>query len=145
MFLGSLVYAAQTAIDYANDEEALKQRLTPARVAAAAWQRAGFAAITVPMVDTALPLMGFDQLFKYGRVSGRDTNLLSVDSNSTLSGARAVVQTAALPFRLLHDDYSMSQQDWRRFQQTLPLQRVIGLKNAFNAIGEQLPKESVER
>jgi hypothetical protein len=143
MFLGSMVYVAQTSIDYANDDKRRKERLEPGRIAAAAYQRAGFSAITVPIIDSALAATGFDPIFKYGRTSGLGTDLLT--GNSTLTGVSDLVNTATMPIRLLHDDYSFSQKDLERIQRLTPFQRLLGVKNAFHAIGDNFPKQSQDR
>ncbi len=146
MFIGSMVYIAQTSIDYAGNDEKRRERLEPARIAAAAYQRAGFAAITVPIIDSGLTLAGQDPLFKFGRTSGLGTDLIT--GNPTITGAQDILQTATLPLRLLlNEDYRFSQEDMARIERLIPLQRVLGVKNAFHAIEDEmnLPRRSVSQ
>ena len=141
MFLGGLAYTAQTSIDYANDPEKRKERLEPKRIAAAAYQRAGFSAITVPLVDSALTLAGIDPIFKFGRTSGLGTDFIT--GNPSFSTATDVLYTAALPVRwAVNGDYRFSQQDSQRLQRLIPLQRTLGIKNAFHALEDNLPARS---
>lgn len=143
MFLGGLAYTAQTSIDYANDPEKRKERLDPKRIAAASYQRAGFSAITVPVFDSVMTLAGQDPVFKFGRTSGLGTDF--VTGNPTFSTATDLLYTATLPLRLaLNDDYSFSQQDTQRIQRLIPLQRTLGIKNAFHAIESGLPARPSE-
>ena len=137
MFIGGLVYVAQTSIDSAGNDEKRRERLEPERIAAAAYQRAGFAAITVPIIDSTLTLAGQDPLFKFGRTSGLGTDLIT--GNPTITGAQDIVQTGTLPIRmLLNEDYRFSQDDMARIERLIPLQRVLGVKNAFHAIEDEL-------
>ncbi len=139
MFIGGVAYTAQTSIDFAADPDKRKERLEAKRIAAAAYQRAGFSAITVPLWDTTMTLAGKDPWFKFGRTSGLGTDFVS--GNPTYSTAVDLLYTGSLPLRwALNEDYKFSQQDTERMQRLVPLQRTLGLRNAFEAIHSQLPE-----
>jgi len=146
MFLGGMAYVTQTSIDYAGNPEKRKERLDPKRIAAAAYSRAGFSAITIPIIDSTLGLMGKDQIFNYGRTSGLGSDFVS--GNTTITGVQDIAQTATLPLRmLLNDDYRFSGDDFDRIQRLIPFQRVLGVKNAFHAIesAANLPAHSQQQ
>lgn len=142
MFLASLVYVGQTALDYAGDDKERKERLSPDRIAAAAFARAGAFAIIPPIVDSSLALASMDQIFNKTRTSGLGTSL--VTSNPTITGVQDLLTTAALPARLVQSDYRFSQTDADRMIRLLPFQRFLGVKSALNAITSDLPESSTQ-
>ena len=141
-FLGGLAYTAQTSIDYANNPEERKERLSAEKIGTAAFQRSGWSSVIPTIIDTSLDLAGQDKRFSHSRQSGLGTSLIT--GNSTLQGIDAIARTATLPIRLLNDDYRFSQQDSRRASSLLLMQRTLGVKNALHAIDEglDLPKSS---
>lgn len=145
IFFGGLAYMGQTSLNFANDPEKLEERLDPKMIVAAAVQRAGFTAMLIPIVDSALtPALGMDPLFSHGRSSGQGTRFLDLNTNPAISGIINAGKVASLPIRLLRDDYSYSQADNEALFQLLPFKRFTGVQVAQKAIEDafDLPKSS---
>ena len=141
MFFAGIAYIGQVSIDQANDPEKRKELLTPEKIAATAFQRAGFAAILIPPAATVVSLFGYDKFFNQ-RTSGLASSILSMDSNPTSGLLKDIEGTLRLPLNLLSDDYRFSQADLRRMTRILPFHRVLAVKNALHLLEEQLPKTS---
>jgi hypothetical protein len=142
MFFASLAYTGQAVVDNANNPELLKKRLEPEAIAKAAFARAGFAAVMVPVIDNGLWAGGFEPWFSHARTSGLGTTLIT--SNPSVVLAQDALTLARTPFALLHDDYSLSQEDTQRVYRTMPFHRILAIRNAYAALEADLPRRSRE-
>lgn len=138
--IGSVVYMAQTSIEFANDPEEREKRLAVENIAKVGFMRTGFSSMLPMAADNVNALAGNDPWFAYGRSSGLGTNVTT--SNPVVTTAKDAALTATLPLRLLRDDYQFSQQDVRRATSIIPFQRLLGIKNGLHAIEEQFPEKS---
>jgi hypothetical protein len=117
-------------------EKFLRERLTPERIAAAAFNQAGFSALLPPMIDTALTVApGVDPIFSYGRTSGLGTSFTDLGRYPVGSMVRGAgnLMTAA-------NDGQLTAAEWRNVQRLLPFSRVLGVKQALDALGSELPE-----
>lgn len=145
MFLAGSVYIGQTQINAmgrGDRERYLDQRLSPQKIAAAAFARSSVASLVPPAVDLFLGVAAQDPIFDV-RTSGQSSNPLELASNPTSSliegafyGARGVVGSA------VNSDYQFSQKDYRAIQGLIPLQNALGVRNMLQAIGADLPRFS---
>ena len=140
MFFGSLIYTGQTAIRYHNDPDELKERLTPARIAAAGFSRSGFGAPAAMITDTVLGFTPVDPIFSTTRGSGLASNFVSGNPAVRLfdDAAKTVRMATSLPT----EDYRFSQADARTLSNLMPLHTILGFRAAVNAATEDLPKSS---
>ncbi len=135
IFMAGTAYIGQTYIDYATDPEKRAEMLSPENIAGAAYQRAGFAAITTPFVATAAELAGFGDVVNH-RTSGLATSLLSMDQNPTTQLLRSLEQTIYGSVDLLSPTARFDDKDVKRALTLLPFNRVLGVKNGLHLLEE---------
>ena len=138
--IASLVYMAQTNIEFANDPEERAKRLEPKNLAKVTFMRTGFSSMLPGLWDTGIQAAGFDPWFAMGRSSGLGT-LIPTTGNPTMTalsnfnkGVLGGVRAAA------HDDIQYSQSDFRSLAQLAPGYRLLGIKNVVHALEEQFPE-----
>jgi len=143
MFVGGLVYMMRTWTNYAHDDEQLEKRLSLDKVAFAAFNNSGYASVIPMAVDTvAADVLRFDPVFSFARTSGLAGGLLL--GNPTVELVDNTIDTAALPARLLRDDYQFSQEDFTRATRLLPYNNLLGIRNIIAVMNEELPERSLE-
>lgn len=138
--LAGAAYTARTHLESLGrkDRDAfLRERLNPERIAAAAFNQAGFSALLPPMIDTALTIApGVDPIFSYGRTSGLGTSFTDLGRypvGSMVRGAGNLLTAA--------NDGRLTQAEWQNVQRLLPFSRVLGLKQTLDALGGELPEK----
>lgn len=139
MTFGGLAYIAQT---YANSVgrsdrlEFLRERLSTSEIAAAAFQRSGYASFLPGVVDTGAQAVGLEQPFAYGR-----TQLSSWLNNPSWDFANGLIyRMPRAGLTALADDEEFTQRDARQFTRLLPYQNMLGVKNMVEALSSQLPE-----
>lgn len=142
---GGLSYVIQTYINE-PDPDKLEEKLTPERIGLAAFNRSGYMSM-IPAVTDSL-VAGATAGSVPGVFNGRTTQNLGADfitGNPSVDLAnKAVRALAATPNAVLRDDYDYSRADMRAQVGIIPFHNAIGLNRAFRALGEDLPRESVE-
>ncbi|MGV2049977.1 D-Ala-D-Ala carboxypeptidase family metallohydrolase [Agrobacterium sp. 22-209-1] len=140
MTFGSLAYVGQThlqAIGRSDREDWLEKRLSPQKVAAAAFQRAGFYSIFPAVADNMAYVAGFDPLFD-SRVTGQPSQGLTAfpalgmidNAMNSVRGVAGAVQ--GNPF---------SQPDARAMFGTLPFQNTLPMLWFANTAIRGLPEK----
>jgi len=145
LFTGAMAYVAMThtqSIGRKDREKFLKQRLSNANIATAAFQRGAWSSIIPMSIDTITGSAGFDPLFS-ARSSGLESDPLFGNPTADLliNGRKAFAGLTA-PFR---NDYDYSQDDMRNLRKLLPFQNIVGIRNVLDAIQSDLPKRSKDR
>lgn len=148
IFFGSIFYSAQQNINAqgrADREEYLEKRLNPASLAAASFQRAGFASVVPMAVDAAVGFAGLEPIFDYrssglANAGGPVTTAMSNPSLDLLD--KAFRAPSGVGAALSSDDYDYSQQDYRALTGLLPFQNMLGIRNMLSIVGSELPQYS---
>jgi hypothetical protein len=141
LFLTSTGYIAQTSIDFANNEEERKKRLTVENIAKVAFMRTGVSSMVPTAVDMGLDILGAEKQFQFGRSSGLTTGLLGSPVTDTIdTGARLF---GNLTQAFIGED-QVTSQDVRDFSKLIPGYRLLGVSNAINAVAEQFPETRKE-
>jgi hypothetical protein len=143
LFIGSTVYMAQTAIEYANDPKERKKRLDPANIARVGFMRTGFSSMIPPIADNLMYPFGIDPMFALGRSSGLGTQVHTANPLFKTVGA-AGKGGFAITRSLLSDDIQFSRGDARNIASLFPGHRFLGMKNAIHAIEEAFPEERAQ-
>ena len=144
IFFGGLSYTAQTYINsLGRDDRAeyLRERLSPAALGRAAFQRAAFSTIVPGATDTLLQIVGYEPVFAYGRTTGLSSGGILSNPTTDLmdKGLRATRGVVASSVR---DDYDFSQQDARAMTSITPFQNAMGIRNFYHLLGQNLPRFS---
>jgi hypothetical protein len=139
MSLAGMAYVARTQLEASarkDRDKFLRDRLTTGKIAAAAFNMSGFSALIPPVVDTALKVApGADPVFSHGRTSGLGTSLTDLGSypgGATVKGLGNAA-SALKDGHLTHSEY-------QNMQRLLPFARVLGVKQALDAMGNGLPE-----
>lgn len=140
--LGGLVYTGQqfaNSIGRPDQDAFLQERLTFDKIAASAFQRSGFGSVAPPIVDSILPVLGFDPMFQFGRTSQMASDILfgnpSVDLlNRAQRGAQGLIAPIVQP------DEEFTQAGLRNAFQILPFSNILGARNMFEAVAQDLPE-----
>jgi hypothetical protein len=147
-FLGTMVsaglaYMLQTyaqSIGQRDREKFLTEKLSLARIGAASFSRAGWSAMLPLAADNIAAGTGSPVPFGT-RYSGlQPTGLLQNPTFDFVNSLYHIPMDAARA--VMREDFDWSEQDFKRFNNTLPFKNVIGISNALNAIGSQLPEQS---
>ena len=139
LFIGATVYAAQTSIEYANDDEERKERLSAENIAKVGFMRTGFSSMVPVAVDVLGHPLGLDPQFAKGRSSGLGTNVIT-GNPVVRAGVAAYQGASAISRSLLSDEVQFAQQDVRNIASLIPGHRLLGVKNAIHAIEQQFPE-----
>ena len=155
LFITSTAYIAQTSIDYANNPEELKKRLTPENIAKVAFMRTGVSSMIPTAVDMAMPLVGGKvlgedsdwvnkdgKLFSYGRSTGLTTGLMGSPVTDTID--RAYRAGSNIVTSALSPNQQVTQQDVKDIFTLVPGYRTLGFKNAIQAVAETFPESRKE-
>jgi len=144
-FFAGTSYVMQTTINSAGREdqkEFLEERLAPAEIAKAAFQRSSYATLFPAMIDTGAMFFVDDPIFAYGRSTGLSSNLIqgipAVDIVDDAFKA-ATGSTRAL----LNPDVQWSQGHQKALNSVIPFQNATGIRNAMEFMVEMMPETSV--
>ena len=139
MAFGGLAYIAQTyanSVGRSNRDKFLRERLSTRQIAAAAFQRSGYASFLPGVIDTGAIPLGLEQPFAYGR-----TQLSSWLNNPSWDFANGLMLRAPRAgLTSLADDDDFTQQDARQFTRLMPYQNMLGVKNMIEALTSELPE-----
>ncbi len=139
MTFGGLAYIAQTyanSVGRSDRDEFLRERLSTRQIAAAAFQRSGYASFLPGVIDTGAAPLGLEQPFAYGR-----TQLSSWFNNPSWDFANGLMyRMPRAGFTALADDNDFTQQDARQFTRLMPYQNMLGVKNMIEALTSELPE-----
>lgn len=140
MSLAGMAYVARTHLEGAarkDRKKFLRDRLSNEKIAAAAFNMSGFSALIPPVVDTVLKAApGVDPVFSHGRTSGLGTSLTDLGSYPAGAMVKGIGNLATVG-----DDGRFTQSEWQAAQRLLPFARVLGVKQALDAIGNGLPEK----
>src|SRR5690606_34269263 len=143
MFAAGTAYTAQTHLNSLgrdDRERYLKDRLSTASIAKAAFQRAGWASIIPMGIDTGMFAAQADPVFDF-RSTGLPSNALFGNPTADLINAALIGPGTAA--RLAVDgDYRASKQAVGNLFRALPLQNAMGIRNIQNLIASDLPNRS---
>lgn len=134
MFFASLAYVAQIYAQAAGKGTAerqnfLEEKLDPASIAKATFQRSTYSTLIPPAVDALRYANGFDPIFNY-RTSGLDINLWTGNPTVSLfnNAANAYKGVAS---SVSQDDYDLSKRDVYNVLRILPFQNMLGVRNVL--------------
>lgn len=144
--LGGLSYVVQTALNE-SDPDKLEEKLALDKVAKAGFNRSGYMSMLPAVVDSAVTWGTAGSV--PGFFNGRTTPGLGSDlvgGNPTVSLLNNAQRgLAAFPNAMFREDYDYSRADLRAQTSLLPIVgNAIGLRRAWAALGEDLPRESVD-
>lgn len=156
LFITSTLYMAQTSIDFANNPEERKKRLSPENIAKVAFMRTGVSSMIPTAVDMVLPHIGGKaigaqensfvnpdgKLFSYGRSSGLTTGVMGNPVFSTIDSASRLAGN--LTASALSPDQQVSSGDIRDASKLIPGYRLAGVSNVINAVAEAFPESRKE-
>jgi len=143
MAIGATAYIGQTAIDYANNPEERKKRLTVANIAKVGFMRTGFSSMLPAPIDTGRTVLGLDPMFAMGRTSGLAT-AFPLTSNPTVSALTSANKGIGGAVRSLWGDTQYSQADMRAAASLVPGYRFLGWKNVVHALEQQFPESRTQ-
>lgn len=142
LMFGGMSYAAIIVLNSVgrdDREEYLAENLSPARLAAGAWQRSNTSSILPPFLDTAATTFGLSPLFSQGRSTGLGNalqeNLFGNPTMDLLSSSRTLGMLRA-PF---DPNFSVSQADVRAVRNLLPFQNFYGVQQMIDALQYSRP------
>lgn len=140
----SLAYIAQTSINYAGDEEKLKEKLAVDRIALAAFQRTGFSTLIPAVTDFGMQAAGHKGIFRDGRVSGQATALVTGNPTYDLVVNKAGGTAKNLLQNVTTDDYQATQKDIKNAM-SIVLPNVFGVRNFINEVASGYPTYNDQR
>lgn len=145
MLFGGLAYSGQTYINSfgrSDQSEYLQERLDPAEIGKAAFQRAAFASLIPAAVDSVWTrTIGDDPIFAYGRSTGLASDAIMGNPTVDLFNKIGNVTSGAIKAPL-RDDYQWSQRDMRNMTSLMVLSNMLGIRNVMQAIQGSLPEQS---
>ena len=141
MSLAGMAYVARMHLDAAGRKDRkkfLRERLAPDKIAAAAFNMSGFSAL-LPMAHDTLATVapGMEPLFSHARTSGLGTSLLDPGSYPAGAAVKGVLNAASSA-----KDGTLTAPEYRNMQRLLPFARVIGIRQALDAMGSDLPEKA---
>lgn len=138
-FIGGAAYVAQTHLMNYGDDEKLEEKLSPSKIGAASFARAGWASLIPTAVDSTVPLMtgGYVQpLFSDARASGQQSNLIT--GSPAYSLVTTLAQTApALWMSVLTEDYDLTERDAKRVVGLMPFIQAMGIRRQLELTIEE--------
>lgn len=140
---GGLSYMARSYTNtLTGDPERRERLLDPKNIATASMAATGYASIMPTVIDTGLVNIGEEAMFAQVRTTGLSTDLIT--GAPIVQTINNLQSTAGAPVRVMRDDYEFSQDDFRKFTRLLPLNNVLGVRNAIDLMNEELPERSKE-
>lgn len=149
LLMGALSYTARqhvTSIGRDDRQEYLEKRLSPQKIATAAFNNSAWSSLAPMGADTVAWMAGYDPIFNHARnsqISGAGLILGNPTVDLAVNAGNAVKGIVAPP---LNGDYDFSKADARSLFGMLFFSNAIGVSNAFNyaigAHGLNLPDKS---
>jgi hypothetical protein len=142
--LGAAVYIGQThlqSIGRSDQKKFLEDRLSPAKIGAATFQRSGWSSLFPMGIDVGAGMMGYDPLFDT-RASGLSGSLLGnptldlLDKTHKGIGGAAETVTRGSPF---------TQPDARRLLAVTPFQNFLPWMGVYNTMISNLPEKETRK
>lgn len=140
--LGGLAYTAQqfaNSVGRPDQDDFLQERLTFDKIAASAFQRSGFGSVAPAIVDSVLPVLGFDPMFRFSRTSQLASDILIGNPTVDLIN-RAQRGAAGLIAPVVQPDEVFTQSGLRNAYQLLPFSNILGARSIFEAMVEDFPE-----
>lgn len=140
----SLAYMTQTTANFAHDPDELAERLTPERIAGAAFFRMASAGMLPALIDTMYSVgTGGDSLVQQGSTVATDNRSL-LQTPSLVMAGRLTKAPQTLTGILLGTDVA-TQAEMRSLMGVIPGSRLLGVSNAINALVDMQPKYDPEK
>lgn len=143
MLWGSLMFSAQTSLAglvHPNQKEFYKNRLNPATIAKAGFQRAAFASLLPIGANIIGSAYTDNPIFGY-RTSGLDTNIITGNPTYSLIFQKLIPSLKAVSQSTFNPERTFSQADGNKAIGILPFYNLIGLQQFLRAITSELPKD----
>lgn len=141
MLIAGLVYTAEqqvVASTRPDRRKYLREHLSPERIAAASFARAGFSAFIPQAADSIDRLLGGNGQMFSTRYTGLSTDLIL--GNPTFDGFDAGSATATAFAQALRGKKRLTQADVRRGMALIPFARILGVSNLVDAMTKDLPR-----
>lgn len=136
---GGLAYAAQTYVNFANNDDELAKRLDPVQIALAAFQRAGMSSLIPMGIDTAMDIAMGDPVFKFGRTSNLASGFV-LGIPAVAAGAKATGLLSAAAQDAFTDDHVWTQKEFGYGTGFFP--QFVGLRAAFDTMKQEFPRSN---
>ena len=143
MLWGSLMFSAQTSLAglvHPNQKEFYKNRLNPATIAKAGFQRAAFASLLPIGANIIGSAYTDNPIFGY-RTSGLDTNIITGNPTYSLIFQKLIPSLKAVSQSTFNPERTFSQADGNKAIGILPFYNLIGLQQFLRALTSELPKD----
>lgn len=139
MVFGGLAYTlrqqANTA-GLADRDQILADRLSPEKIATAAFNTAGMSSLIPAGADTIWQFAGNEPVFSHARTTGLGTSLLHPSGNPT---GQTLITLLNAPGTLQD---GLTRREARDMLSLLPYQNALGIKNVLDALVQDLPKRN---
>lgn len=135
----ALAYSTQTAANYAQDPAELAKRLTPERIAMAAWNRSSAAGVLPVVVDTGFTAYTGHSMVQQGATANTDNRSL-IPPSMVLAG-KALDAPKNL-VGILTGNHVVTQKNARDLAALIPGARLIGASNLINEFASTFPKSA---
>jgi len=140
-FFASAAYIAQTGVNYAGNEAELEKRLAPLEIGKAAFNRASWGPLFVPMaLDFAAEATGNDPIFAYQRSTGLSGAIMGVPSVDL--AAKAYNTTVNAGRALTDDSFTATRDTARNAFGMMPFSNILGIRWGINNLVESMPKRN---
>jgi hypothetical protein len=123
------MYAQAAGKGTAERQNFLEEKLDPASIAKATFQRSTYSTLIPPAVDALRYANGFDPIFNY-RTSGLDINLWTGNPSVSLFN-NAANAYRGVSSSISQDDYDLSKRDVYNVLRILPFQNMLGVRNVL--------------
>ena len=146
MLWGSLMFSAQTSLQglvHPDQKEFYKNRLNPATIAKAGFQRAAFASLLPIGANIIGSAYTDNPIFGY-RTSGLDTNIITGNPTYSLIFQKLIPSLKAVSQSTFNPERTFSQSDGNKAIGLLPFYNLVGLQQFLRAITSQLPETRSE-
>ena len=143
MLWGSLMFSAQTSLAglvHPNQKEFYENRLNPATIAKAGFQRAAFASLLPIGANIIGSAYTDNPIFGY-RTSGLDTNIITGNPTYSLIFQKLIPTMKAVSQSTFNPERTFSQSDGNKAIGLLPFYNLVGLQQFLRAITSELPKD----
>ena len=143
MLWGSLMFSAQTSLAglvHPNQKEFYENRLNPATIAKAGFQRAAFASLLPIGANIIGSAYTDNPIFGY-RTSGLDTNIITGNPTYSLIFQKLIPTLKAVSQSTFNPERTFSQSDGNKAIGLLPFYNLVGLQQFLRAITSELPKD----
>lgn len=141
MMFGGMAYSAQTAMNYAHNDERREELLSPEKIAAAAFQRAGFSSILPGVYDSVAGTLWDGQLFSHGRTTGLAAGIAGIPTVDL--GTKVLTTLSTASQALTTSDHMTTQKDMRNMLGLIS--NTWFIRNAVDAAASDMPKSNYLR